>query len=107
VAIPYTGIIKVHNKNCQQIPTISERSLEAYWVKKGYHLEKLTLKVDNRFGILAEIASRIHAVGGELKRADFNNGYLILILEITLEQRGLIKMALKLSSGVDAVEFNK
>ena len=84
-----------------------ERLLDAYWISNNNRLEAVTLLTEQRFGLLAEIASRIHAIDGEIKKAEFNNNILSIIIELPKDKKNILNMSLKLVTGVKSIEFSK
>ena len=110
-AITNTGKIKVHKDSCVHIEDLTyikpERLLDAYWISNNNRLEAVTLLTEQRFGLLAEIASRIHAIDGEIKKAEFNNNILSIIIELPKDKKNILNMSLKLVTGVKSIEFSK
>jgi GTP pyrophosphokinase len=109
--------VSVHSTNCSNVTSLlydPERRIEVEWEKgeeQGPYEVRLTIDVENRTGMLAEISSKIAHIKTNITNVEANvpaenqQGRIDMTLEISdLKHLDKVKKALKAVPGVLGVE---
>lgn len=109
LGVVHAGVVAAHSRGCANAARSTTadpgREVECHWVRNGTLLERLEVTVQDRPGILADLAAQVQSAGAELRRATLHGSAVTLIVVVTPNRSPALRSALRLGAGVGAVRL--